>query len=84
MAEGESWNMQYNNDGVVGYTEEIEFFGDRLGNRNGCLRIMYNNVNGLKINEYMKSTMIDKYKKKKKDIEECEESGKNKWSHSYV
>jgi len=46
--------------------DEIRFFGDEIKEKNGNLRIMYNNVNGLKINEYMKSTMIDKYEKKKK------------------
>ena len=48
--------------------DEIRFFGDEIKEKNGNLRIMYNNVNGLKINEFMKSKLFEEYERKKKKI----------------
>ena len=48
--------------------EENDLFGDKLGNRNSNLRILYNNVNGLKINDFLKSKVKDSYEKKTKKI----------------
>ena len=42
------------------------FFGDEMGRRDGNLRIIYNNVNGLKVKDFLKSKAIEKYEKKKK------------------
>jgi len=42
-------------------SDNVVFFGDKIGNRDGNLRIMYNNVNGLKVNEFLKSKAIEKY-----------------------
>ena len=47
---------------------EIRFFGDILGQRNGNLRVVYNNVNGLKIKDFMKCKMMEKYENQKKKI----------------
>ena len=49
-------------------SEDIVVFGDKIGKRNGALRIMYNNVNGLKVNDFIKSKVIGKYEKKKLKI----------------
>ena len=48
------------NDG----SEEIMVFGE-IKTRNGQFRIMYNNVNGLKVNDFLKSKVRKKYEKKK-------------------
>lgn len=45
-----------------------EFFGDDLEKKKGDLRVMYNNVNGLKISEFLKMRMSDKVNKKKKKM----------------
>ena len=46
----------------------LKFFGDKIGNRNGNIRIMYNNINGLKINDFLKSKVIGKIERKKKKM----------------
>ena len=42
-----------------------KFWGDKLSNRNGNLRIVYNNVNGLKINEFIASKIKRRINRKK-------------------
>ena len=37
-----------------------------MGHRKENLRVLYNNINGLKIKEFLKSKAIDKYERKKK------------------
>ena len=32
--------------------ESGDMFGDRMKDRDGCLRVVYNNVNGLQIKEF--------------------------------
>ena len=44
------------------------FWGDELKEREGTLRIMYNNVNGLKIGDFIKMKINDKINKKNKKM----------------
>ena len=48
--------------------DEENFFGNKMGNRNRNLRILYNNVNGLKINDFLKSKVAESYEKRTKKI----------------
>ena len=42
------------------------FWGDDLKEKDGNLRVMYNNVDGLKIKDFLKAKMKDKYDRKSK------------------
>ena len=57
----ENVNMEFSVD-------EENFFGNKMGNRNVNLRILYNNVNGLKINDFLKSKVAESYEKRTKKI----------------
>ena len=43
--------------GEGGMTSSNDFWGDELGNRQDYFRVVYNNVNGLMIGDYMKTKL---------------------------
>ena len=49
-------------------SDNVVFFGNKIGNRDGNLRIMYNNVNGLKVNEFLISKAIEKHEIRNKKV----------------
>ena len=61
LVEAERWTGNKGNVDTV-------FFGDKMGERDGNLRIIYNNVNGFKVKDFLKSKVIEKHEKRKKTL----------------
>ena len=57
--------------GEGGMTSSNDFWGDELGNRQDYFRVVYNNVNGLMIGDYMKTKLKNEMDRKSSKALSC-------------
>ena len=67
-----------------GREEDIgEIWGDNLETRNGCLRIVYNNCDGLQIKDFLRTMSAQRSEIKRKNDYMCNRSHKGRKMHRH-